>query len=225
MLVGSVDWTGPVIHKLMRATVRKLAACFPTAIVSGRCRDKVYNFVKLAELYYVGSHGMDIRGPSKGSKYKNASGTKGGEQFTDAGFYDDFNMDEIDSSIEKYEVLFGVGKNDPENLFVQDRIDGLFGPKDTSVAKESSTWHGNGVQPAYSNAALVGAYGRWGNRSSGWSDKDSDSQSDVHSAMLVIIKTVELRIYFPWASHPGAPRLMIAPHLLESGTMLTSEWL
>ncbi|KAK9069442.1 hypothetical protein SSX86_011346 [Deinandra increscens subsp. villosa] len=54
----------------MRATVRKLAECFPTAIVSGRCRDKVYNFVKLAELYYAGSHGMDIRGPSKGSKYK-----------------------------------------------------------------------------------------------------------------------------------------------------------
>ncbi|KAK1432403.1 hypothetical protein QVD17_09299 [Tagetes erecta] len=54
----------------MRATVRKLAGCFPTAIVSGRCRDKVYNFVKLAELYYAGSHGMDIRGPLKGSKYK-----------------------------------------------------------------------------------------------------------------------------------------------------------
>nr|GEV98733.1 probable trehalose-phosphate phosphatase J [Tanacetum cinerariifolium]GEY48193.1 probable trehalose-phosphate phosphatase J [Tanacetum cinerariifolium] len=53
----------------MRATVRKLAQCFPTAIVSGRCRDKVYNFVKLAELYYAGSHGMDIKGPSKGSKY------------------------------------------------------------------------------------------------------------------------------------------------------------
>ncbi|GKB84843.1 probable trehalose-phosphate phosphatase J [Tanacetum coccineum] len=53
----------------MRATVRKLAQCFPTAIVSGRCRDKVYNFVKLAELYYAGSHGMDIKGPSKGSKH------------------------------------------------------------------------------------------------------------------------------------------------------------
>ncbi|XP_059308079.1 probable trehalose-phosphate phosphatase H [Lycium ferocissimum] len=58
----------------MRATVRKLARYFPTAIVSGRCRDKVYNFVRLAELYYAGSHGMDIKGPSKGSKYK-----KGGQ--------------------------------------------------------------------------------------------------------------------------------------------------
>ncbi|XP_010546407.1 PREDICTED: probable trehalose-phosphate phosphatase J [Tarenaya hassleriana] len=54
----------------MRRTVRKLAKCFPTAIVSGRCGDKVYEFVKLAELYYAGRHGMDIKGPTKGlSKY------------------------------------------------------------------------------------------------------------------------------------------------------------
>lgn len=53
--------------------MRKLARYFPTAIVSGRCRDKVYNFVRLAELYYAGSHGMDIKGPSKGSKDKKVS--------------------------------------------------------------------------------------------------------------------------------------------------------
>jgi len=41
--------------------------------VTGRCRDKVYRFVKLAELYYAGSHGMDIKGPAKGSKYKKVS--------------------------------------------------------------------------------------------------------------------------------------------------------
>ncbi|KAH7851646.1 hypothetical protein Vadar_014679 [Vaccinium darrowii] len=58
----------------MRATVRKLARHFPTAIVSGRCRDKLYSFVQLAELYYAGSHGMDIKGPSKGgSTYKNGT--------------------------------------------------------------------------------------------------------------------------------------------------------
>lgn len=57
----------------MRKTVKKLAGCFPTAIVSGRCRDKVYKFVRLAELYYAGSHGMDIKGPAKGSKYKKGS--------------------------------------------------------------------------------------------------------------------------------------------------------
>ncbi|GER49600.1 haloacid dehalogenase-like hydrolase superfamily protein [Striga asiatica] len=58
-----------IVRLRMRATVKKLARYFPTAIVSGRCWDKVYSFVRLAELYYAGSHGMDIKGPSKGSKY------------------------------------------------------------------------------------------------------------------------------------------------------------
>ncbi|PUZ40878.1 hypothetical protein GQ55_9G457400 [Panicum hallii var. hallii] len=48
----------------MREAVRGVAARFPTAIVSGRCCDKVFGFVRLAELYYAGSHGMDIRGPT-----------------------------------------------------------------------------------------------------------------------------------------------------------------
>ncbi|XP_052186464.1 trehalose-phosphate phosphatase A-like isoform X2 [Diospyros lotus] len=47
----------------MRAAVRNVALCFPTAIISGRSRDKVYEFVGLTELYYAGSHGMDIMGP------------------------------------------------------------------------------------------------------------------------------------------------------------------
>ncbi|KAL6523705.1 hypothetical protein OROGR_017308 [Orobanche gracilis] len=59
----------------MRATVKKLARYFPTAIVSGRCIDKVYSFVRLAELYYAGSHGMDIKGPSKGSKHNKGAET------------------------------------------------------------------------------------------------------------------------------------------------------
>jgi trehalose 6-phosphate phosphatase len=44
----------------MRATVKSVAKHFPTAIVSGRSRDKVFDFVKLTEIYYAGSHGMDI---------------------------------------------------------------------------------------------------------------------------------------------------------------------
>ncbi|KAL8226356.1 hypothetical protein R6Q57_016188 [Mikania cordata] len=48
----------------MREAVKNVAKYFPTAIVSGRSRAKVYNFVKLPELYYAGSHGMDIKGPS-----------------------------------------------------------------------------------------------------------------------------------------------------------------
>ncbi|XP_068657689.1 trehalose-phosphate phosphatase A-like [Aristolochia californica] len=48
---------------MMRSVVSEVAKHFPTAIISGRCRDKVYEFVQLGELYYAGSHGMDIMGP------------------------------------------------------------------------------------------------------------------------------------------------------------------
>uniref|UniRef100_A0ACD5UCU1 Uncharacterized protein n=2 Tax=Avena sativa TaxID=4498 RepID=A0ACD5UCU1_AVESA len=54
----------------MRAAVKNVARFFPTAIVSGRSRDKVFEFVKLKELYYAGSHGMDILVPSADSKSK-----------------------------------------------------------------------------------------------------------------------------------------------------------
>ncbi|GAB2274122.1 hypothetical protein Dimus_008893 [Dionaea muscipula] len=47
----------------MRSAVRDVAKYFPTAIISGRSRDEVYKLVGLAELYYAGSHGMDIVGP------------------------------------------------------------------------------------------------------------------------------------------------------------------
>ncbi|KAI5346872.1 hypothetical protein L3X38_014751 [Prunus dulcis] len=51
----------------MRAAVRRVAKHFPTAIISGRSHDKVYEFVGLKELYYAGSHGMDIMGPGRQS--------------------------------------------------------------------------------------------------------------------------------------------------------------
>ncbi|CAM6092878.1 unnamed protein product [Calypogeia fissa] len=60
---------------LMRATVKEVATHFPTAIISGRGRDKVYDFVQLAELYYAGSHGMDIMGPPEGCNGFNVAGT------------------------------------------------------------------------------------------------------------------------------------------------------
>ncbi|KAH1248236.1 Trehalose-phosphate phosphatase A [Glycine max] len=55
----------------MRAAVKKVAEYFPTAIISGRSRDKVYEFVGLSELYYAGSHGMDIIGPPRQSNSDN----------------------------------------------------------------------------------------------------------------------------------------------------------
>ncbi|KAI5435809.1 probable trehalose-phosphate phosphatase C [Lathyrus oleraceus] len=50
--------------KKMRMTLKDIARHFPTAIVSGRCLDKLFSFVRLTELYYAGSHGMDIKGPT-----------------------------------------------------------------------------------------------------------------------------------------------------------------
>ena len=43
--------------------MKSVARLFPTAIISGRGREKVEGFVQLRELYYAGSHGMDIIGP------------------------------------------------------------------------------------------------------------------------------------------------------------------
>ncbi|XP_030536132.1 probable trehalose-phosphate phosphatase 2 isoform X2 [Rhodamnia argentea] len=47
----------------MRGAVREVSKYFPTAIISGRSRDKVKEFVKLDNVYYAGSHGMDIMAP------------------------------------------------------------------------------------------------------------------------------------------------------------------
>ncbi|CAL9093016.1 unnamed protein product, partial [Musa textilis] len=52
----------------MRAAVKDVAKYFPTAIISGRSRGKVNEFVRLSELYYAGSHGMDIMGPIRESQ-------------------------------------------------------------------------------------------------------------------------------------------------------------
>jgi trehalose 6-phosphate phosphatase len=62
----------------MRGVIRSLAHSFPTAIISGRGREKVENFVQLRELYYAGSHGMDIAGPPVRPR-RDATGDEGGE--------------------------------------------------------------------------------------------------------------------------------------------------
>ncbi|CAN6217452.1 unnamed protein product [Urochloa humidicola] len=72
------------MSETMRMAVRSVARHFPTAIVSGRCRDKVFGFVKLAELYYAGSHGMDIKGPAKSSSRHAKAKAKGGVLFQPA---------------------------------------------------------------------------------------------------------------------------------------------
>ncbi|KAK1381817.1 Trehalose 6-phosphate phosphatase [Heracleum sosnowskyi] len=49
----------------MRSVVRNAVKHFPTAIISGRKREMVYELVGLTELYYAGSHGMDIKLPRR----------------------------------------------------------------------------------------------------------------------------------------------------------------
>lgn len=67
-----------VMSDEMRAAVRNVARVFPTAIISGRGREKVQDFVRLDELYYAGSHGMDIMGPNPGTEPQNGKrGTVG----------------------------------------------------------------------------------------------------------------------------------------------------
>lgn len=56
----------------MRAAVKAVASHFPTAIISGRGLDKVTAFVQLGELYYAGSHGFDIQGPTEGPRAASA---------------------------------------------------------------------------------------------------------------------------------------------------------
>ncbi|KAI9182123.1 hypothetical protein LWI28_022328 [Acer negundo] len=58
------------ISDTMRAAVREVGNLFPTAIVSGRCIDKVKGFVKLDNIVYAGSHGMDISTPTGSLKYE-----------------------------------------------------------------------------------------------------------------------------------------------------------
>ncbi|KAJ7558193.1 hypothetical protein O6H91_04G027700 [Diphasiastrum complanatum] len=60
----------------MRAAVKKVATLIPTAIISGRRSDKVYEFVQLPELFYAGSHGMDIVGPADGFTGLEADGLR-----------------------------------------------------------------------------------------------------------------------------------------------------
>ncbi|KAM0871255.1 hypothetical protein ACQ4PT_039499 [Festuca glaucescens] len=73
------DPDSAVMTDEMREAVRGVADHFPTAIVSGRGRDKVFNFVRLAELYYAGSHGMDIQGPTADSNHHLNTPSKGEE--------------------------------------------------------------------------------------------------------------------------------------------------
>ena len=50
----------------MRDTLRRVAAAWPTTVISGRDRENVMRFVGLEDINYAGSHGFDISGPAAG---------------------------------------------------------------------------------------------------------------------------------------------------------------
>lgn len=76
-------------------------------------------------------------------------GEKGPAESEDDVFYDDFNMDEVDLGIENYDELFGVALNNPEQLFDNEGIEGLFGPNDMS---------GSDCQGAYPAEVVSGCF-------------------------------------------------------------------
>ena len=57
------DPAAATLSEAMRDAVKSLAAKSTVAVVSGRAREKIREFVRLEELYYAGSHGFDIDGP------------------------------------------------------------------------------------------------------------------------------------------------------------------
>lgn len=52
-----------VLSPAMRDTLRRVANCWPTAIVTGRALDQIQKLVGMPELTYAASHGFDIEGP------------------------------------------------------------------------------------------------------------------------------------------------------------------
>ncbi|XWS37951.1 hypothetical protein CRYUN_Cryun19dG0089300 [Craigia yunnanensis] len=64
----------------MRAAVREVAKYFPTSIITGRSLDKVKEFVQLNNVYYAGSHGLDIMAPPRAVKSCDKKGNEGAFQ-------------------------------------------------------------------------------------------------------------------------------------------------
>ncbi|CAI9089791.1 OLC1v1024428C1 [Oldenlandia corymbosa var. corymbosa] len=89
------------------------------------------------------------------------SGAKGPTLCEDDSFYESFNMDEVDLSIENYNEIFGDAFDSSGKLFGNDGIDDIFGMEISGAdsngqdahVTEGSTGCAKGVQPACSTAA------------------------------------------------------------------------
>ena len=61
-----------IIHPQMREILEKLSSDYRVAIVSGRLRKEVEELVGIKNLFYAGSHGLDISGPGISSVHPQA---------------------------------------------------------------------------------------------------------------------------------------------------------
>ncbi len=61
-----------VISEEMRDVVRRIAEKYTVAIVSGRSKEVVEDLVRLKDIFYVGDHGVDIKGPGVSMIYPRA---------------------------------------------------------------------------------------------------------------------------------------------------------
>lgn len=53
--------------------MREIARLWPTAIISGRGLEKVQRFVQLEDLFYAGSHGLDICAPTQDRRWQDGA--------------------------------------------------------------------------------------------------------------------------------------------------------
>ncbi|MCD7472657.1 Zinc finger protein CONSTANS-LIKE [Datura stramonium] len=160
--MGSMSITDCLPGDSQRSQVKDKSQDMSSAL--GEAND-LHNLVKSAPLMGSSMPSLELPVGSTNltsSKVSN-SGTKSSNLFEDDPFYDDFNIDEVDLSIENYEELFGVSLDNRDQLFKNEDIDGLFGTNDMSVAESSyqdvnavegsAVARVNAVQPACSNAA------------------------------------------------------------------------
>jgi trehalose-phosphatase len=88
-----------VMDESMREVVRRLARVLTVAVVSGRDRRAVQDFVGLEELVYAGSHGFDIRGP-EGMRIEHEVGREVGPELDEA----ERQLEELTAGVEGSQI-------------------------------------------------------------------------------------------------------------------------
>ena len=99
-----------------RAVLRRLAARYKTAIVSGRARTTAHGLVQLDELYYAGSHGFDIAGPQRQAGAEGGDGADGGDNMAISYMAADSYRPALEAAKQQAEEMLG----DIKGMVVED---------------------------------------------------------------------------------------------------------